>query len=99
MNRGSGVKLLVVILIIAAGIYFSINPIKNQARLGLDLQGGAHVVLQAIPDEGKEITNDDMVKLMAIMRQRVDEFGVSEPVIQREGDDRLIIELAGVDNP
>jgi len=99
MNRGSGIKLLVVVLIIAAGIYFSINPIKNQAKLGLDLQGGAHVVLQAIPDEGKEITNDDMVKLMAIMRQRVDEFGVSEPVIQREGDDRLIVELAGVDNP
>lgn len=99
MNRGSGVKLLVVILIIAAGIYFSINPIISKAKLGLDLQGGAHVVMQAIPDEGVEITNDDMVKLMAIMRQRVDEFGVSEPIIQREGDDRLIVELAGVDNP
>lgn len=99
MNRGSGIKLLAVILIIAAGIYFSINPIKNQAKLGLDLQGGAHVVLQAIPDEGKKVTDDDMVKLTAIMRQRVDEFGVSEPIIQREGDDRLIVELAGVDNP
>ena len=40
-----------------------------------------------------------MVKLTAIMRQRVDEFGVSEPIIQREGSDRLIVELAGVDNP
>ena len=99
MNRGSGIKLLVVILLIAVGIYFSIDPIKNEAKLGLDLQGGAHVVLQAIPDEGKKITNDDMVKLTAIMRQRVDEFGVSEPIIQREGDDRLIVELAGVDNP
>lgn len=99
MNRGNGIKLLLVVLIIAAGIYFSINPIKSQAKLGLDLQGGAHVVLQAIPDGGKKITNEDMVKLKAIMRQRVDEFGVSEPIIQQEGEDRLIVELAGVDNP
>lgn len=99
MNRGSAIKLLAVILVIAAAIYFSINPIKNEAKLGLDLQGGAHVVLQAVPDEGKKITKDDMLKLTAIMRQRVDEFGVSEPIIQPEGDDRLIVELAGVDNP
>jgi preprotein translocase subunit SecD len=99
MNRGSGIKLLAVILLLAAGVYFSIGPIKDGAKLGLDLQGGAHVVLKAIPDEGKNITNDDMVKLTAIMRQRVDEFGVSEPIIQREGSDRLIVELAGVDNP
>lgn len=99
MNRGSGVKLLAIILIVAAAIYLSINPIKSRSNLGLDLQGGAHVVLQAVPQEGKEISDNDMVKLTAVMRKRVDEFGVSEPVIQREGKDRLIIELAGVDDP
>lgn len=99
MNRGNGIKLLAVVILLAAAIYFSVHPIQNGAKLGLDLQGGAHVVLQAIPDEGQKITKDDMTKLTAIMRQRVDEFGVSEPIIQPEGDDRLIVELAGVDNP
>ncbi|MGI6678636.1 MAG: protein translocase subunit SecD [Dehalobacterium sp.] len=99
MNGRNGVKLLAVIILIAVGIYFSINPLISGAKLGLDLQGGAHVVLQAIPDEGTEITDDDMVRLTAIMRQRVDEFGISEPIIQPEGKDRLIVELAGVDNP
>lgn len=99
MNRGSGLKLLLVVIAIFAAIYFSIHPVQNRMNLGLDLQGGAHVVLQAVPDQGKKISEEDMVKLTAIMRKRVDEFGVSEPVIQREGRDRLIVELAGVDNP
>ncbi|MDD4751841.1 MAG: protein translocase subunit SecD [Desulfitobacteriaceae bacterium] len=99
MNRGSGIKLLLIVILIAAAVYFSLDPIKNRTNLGLDLQGGAHVVLQAIPNEGEEITDSDMVKLTAVMRNRVDEFGVTEPIIQPAGNDRLIIELAGVDNP
>jgi preprotein translocase subunit SecD len=99
MNRGNSVKLLVLLILIAAAVYFSINPIKKNTNLGLDLQGGVHVVLKAVPEAGKKVTDDDMVKLIAVMRKRVDELGVSEPRIQREGSDRLIIELAGVDNP
>ncbi|MGI6065419.1 MAG: protein translocase subunit SecD [Bacillota bacterium] len=99
MNRGSGIKLLLIVILIAAAVFFSIDPIKNRTNLGLDLQGGAHVVLQAIPNKGEKITDSDMVKLTAVMRNRVDEFGVSEPIIQPAGNDRLIVELAGVDNP
>jgi preprotein translocase subunit SecD len=95
----SGIKTLITIVIIALAVVFSITPISHNIRLGLDLQGGAQVVLQAVPEEGKTVTNDDMEKLMAVMRQRVDSFGVTEPVLQREGSDRLIIELAGVDDP
>lgn len=99
MNRGNGLKVSLVILIIIVAAYFSVNPIKELTKLGLDLQGGVHVLLQAVPDQGQSITDADMTKLTAIMRNRVDEFGVSEPRIQRQGKDRLIIEIAGVDNP
>jgi preprotein translocase subunit SecD len=68
-------------------------------KLGLDLQGGVHVVLQAQETAGREVTDDDMEQLKSVMRQRVNELGVSEPVIQREGKRRLIVELAGVENP
>ncbi len=99
MKGGSGVKLLVILILIAAAVFFSITPLTEGINLGLDLQGGAQVLLQAVPQAGNEVSSDDMEKLTAVMRKRVDEFGVTEPVIQREGSDRLIIELAGVDNP
>ena len=99
MNSNSGINLTVVLIAIAAAVFFSVAPLAG-INLGLDLQGGLQVVLQAVPNEGTtKISADDMSKLTEVMRKRVDEFGVSEPILQREGDDRLIIELAGVDNP
>ena len=69
-------------------------------RLGLDLQGGMHMVLELDtsklqPDADlSDITN----RALEIVRNRVDEFGVSEPVIQKAGDRRIIVELAGIDD-
>ena len=68
-------------------------------HLGLDLQGGLHVVLRATPSEGQEITADHMEATRDIIAQRVDALGVSEPIVQLEGTDRIIVELPGVDNP
>jgi protein-export membrane protein SecD len=66
-------------------------------HLGLDLQGGMHVVLEADlsqvpPDQAK----DALDRVVEVLRNRVDQFGVSEPVIQKQGDDRIIVDLAGV---
>ena len=99
MKRGSGIKLIITLVLIAAAVFFSIQPIRENINLGLDLQGGASVLLQAVPQEGQTITTEDMEKLTAVMRNRVDEFGVAEPIIQQEGEDRLIVELAGIENP
>ncbi|MGI5892733.1 MAG: protein translocase subunit SecD [Bacillota bacterium] len=99
MKGKSGIKVLITLVIIALAVIFSITPLSQNIKLGLDLQGGAQVVLLAKPEQGQSITSDDMEKLTQVMRKRVDEFGVTEPIIQREGSDRLIIELAGVDNP
>lgn len=98
MKKG-GLWLVIALVAIAALATLSFNYLKDNLQLGLDLKGGAEVVLQAVPDEGEEITYDDMVALQEIMRNRVDSIGVSEPVIQLQGDDRIIIELAGVDDP
>lgn len=99
MKGGSSIKLFLLLIILAAAVIFSIGPIKERINLGLDLQGGAQVLLQAVPREGQSVTGDDMDKLTAVMRKRVDEFGVSEPIIQRQGNDRLIVELAGIEDP
>jgi len=70
---------------------------KKIIHMGLDLQGGMHVVLEADlsqvpPDQAK----DALDRVVEILRNRVDQFGVSEPVIQKQGDDRIIVDLAGV---
>lgn len=98
-NRGNGVKLSLLILAIIAGGIFLFQPLMDSIGLGLDLQGGVHVVLQADPDEGQTVTAEEMKQLQAVMRQRVDELGVSEPIIQLSGSDRLVVELAGIDDP
>tara|TARA_Y100000590_G_scaffold445364_1_gene577398 strand:- start:1280 stop:2560 length:1281 start_codon:yes stop_codon:yes gene_type:complete len=68
-------------------------------KQGLDLQGGLHVVLQADMPPGKTVDAESMEAALAIIENRVNALGVSEPVIQREGDDRLIVELPGIDRP
>jgi preprotein translocase subunit SecD len=71
-------------------------PLKR----GLDLQGGMHLALEideskgAVPDKSKAIDN-----ALKVVRNRIDEFGVSEPVVQKAGSDRIIVELPGIDDP
>lgn len=67
----------------------------NKIKLGLDLRGGTSIVLQA---QGK-IENDTMEKVRDIIERRINSLGVSEPVIQLSGNDKLIVELAGVKDP
>lgn len=68
-------------------------------NLGLDLEGGSHIVLQAEPTEQREI-NDEVMKVISnIIERRVNEMGLTEALIQREGKDRVIVGLPAVDNP
>ena len=70
---------------------------KNSLNLGLDLQGGIHLVLE-VKTEGMEQqeAQDAVAQAQEVIRNRVDQFGVAEPTIQRQGDNRIIIELPGV---
>jgi SecD/SecF fusion protein len=75
------------------------SPAHRKPRLGLDLQGGLEVVLQAVPPKGHTITSQDLDRSVTIMRNRVDKLGVSEPEIRKQGSDQIVIELPGVKNP
>ncbi len=70
---------------------------KRSLNLGLDLQGGIHLVLE-VKTEGMEQqeAQDAVAQAQEVIRNRVDQFGVAEPTIQRQGDNRIIIELPGV---
>jgi len=68
-------------------------------KLGLDLQGGMHLVLEVDDPDGTmtaEAKADMIDRIDRIIRTRIDELGVEEPLIQKVGNDRLIVELAGM---
>jgi len=73
--------------------------LEHSLKLGLDLQGGMHLVLE-LDTEGMNFTNEEakdaISRALEIIRNRVDQFGVSEPLIQLVGDERIIVELPGV---
>jgi len=69
-------------------------------KLGLDLQGGMHLALEI--DEAKQAVankSDALERALKVVRTRIDQFGVSEPVVQKVGNDRIIVELPGIDDP
>jgi preprotein translocase subunit SecD len=76
--------------------------------LGLDLQGGIYLVLEPDYEElerrlERELTQveirDAMRQVMEILRNRIDKFGVSEPSIRTQGEDRIVVELPGSKDP
>ena len=68
-------------------------------KLGLDLRGGTQVLLEAEPIAGQEIDPGSMDTAKLIVENRVNGLGVAEAIVQRQGEERLIVELPGVDNP
>ncbi len=66
-------------------------------RLGLDLLGGTHLVYQAdLSNAGNQSVGDAMAGVRDVIERRVNLFGVAEPLVQIEGKDRLVVELAGI---
>lgn len=98
---------LIILLAIFAGWLALSNPkiqIGDAVRevrvhLGLDLQGGLRVLLQADLPEGTQVTAEQMEVARSIIDKRVNALGVSEPLIQVQGTNRIVVELPGIDNP
>ena len=70
---------------------------KKALHLGLDLQGGMHLVLEVDRSKMNAGEAKDAVdRAMEVLRHRIDQFGVAEPLVQREGEDRIVIQLPGL---
>ncbi len=66
-------------------------------RLGLDLQGGMHLVMEVDKSElSADEAEDALDRALEVIRNRVDQFGVSEPSIQKQGENRILVQLPGV---
>ena len=85
------------ILAVAGLMAFYAFPLDKRINLGLDLKGGMHLLLRV--DTGKlseEARQGAVERAVEILRNRIDEFGVREPVIQKQGQDEIVVQLPGI---
>ena len=102
MTRRSAVFVLALVVAALVGVGLlavPASPFHKEATLGLDLQGGLEVTLQAVPPKDRDLTSEDLDRSVEIMRSRVDRLGVAEPEIRTQGDDQIAIQLPGVKDP
>src|SRR3954464_14383279 len=85
---------LVGVLLVAAIVVIT----STKTREGLDLKGGVELVYQAKPTKFAKVSGDSISRTLDIMRDRVDQLGVSEPEIQRSGPDQVVVSLPDVKN-
>ena len=76
----------------------SFAPIKDQIKLGLDLSGGVYVVMEAQTDAAGEELKKLMTQTQAVIEERVNQMGLSEPVVTIEGSNRIRVELPGAED-
>ena len=94
MPRPSARRALLVRGLLALGVLAAstFTLLTVPPRLGLDLRGGTQIVLET----PSEATSDATDRAMEVLRRRVDELGVTEPVLARSGDHRIVVELPGM---
>jgi len=96
MSNAFGWRLLAVVAVLASAV---VLVATRPVRLGLDLQGGTQIVLEARDTERQKVDGDTVSRTLEVLRRRVDALGVTEPSLQRSGNRRIIVELPGVADP
>jgi preprotein translocase subunit SecD len=77
---------------------FSDPPTPIDTRLGLDLQGGLRGEYRAIPTADHAVSAGDLETIRTIIENRINQYGVAEPLVQTQGSDRIVVEIPGVTN-
>jgi preprotein translocase subunit SecD len=96
MQKQRSLLALIVVLVIAA----IVTIVKFPVALGLDLQGGSQLTIQVKPtEEIKQIGERELEAVKTVVENRVNGLGVSEPVIQTVGQDQILVQLPGVNDP
>ena len=72
---------------------------EDTISLGLDLVGGSSVTFKAIPENGKDLSSDDLNKAVDILRKRLDDGNYNEATVAVIGTDKIRVEIPGIDNP
>ena len=99
LRKNSFAKLVAIIAVIVGVFFYYVSPLAHSIKQGLDLQGGTHVVLEAVDTPEAQVNEDAVQRVVKIIEKRVNELGLTEPIIQRQGERRIIVELPGIKDP
>ncbi|HLD56350.1 MAG TPA: hypothetical protein VJA00_01900, partial [Candidatus Omnitrophota bacterium] len=89
-------KVILIFAVAGLSIYFAYPP-QEKVNLGLDLKGGMHLLLQVETDKVSEKHREGAVeRAVEIIQNRIDQFGVREPYITKQGKDQIVVQLPGL---
>jgi preprotein translocase subunit SecD len=95
--RAATILLVVVALVVGTGYWFTVvDPVTNHLKQGLDLQGGIQLVLRGVDSEVGPATPETVARARDVIERRINRLGVSEPLIQMDGRNRIIVALPDV---
>ncbi|MEU2108650.1 protein translocase subunit SecD [Streptomyces sp. NPDC019507] len=96
MTRTTVVRAVLAALVLLASVFIALT---QSPRLGLDLQGGTRMVLEARDTATAKADADTTDRTVEVLRQRIDALGVAEPTLTRSGENRIVVELPDVQDP
>jgi SecD/SecF fusion protein len=89
-------KVLLILALIGLSVYF-VYPPQEKIHLGLDLKGGMHILLEVETDKVSEKHREGAVdRAVEIIQNRIDQFGVREPYITKQGKNQIVVQLPGL---
>jgi len=93
---------VIALFIVILGVCFHYifrDGIQNSIKLGLDLRGGTQIILKPVETGTEEVTDEAIDKAQLIILNRIDRLGISEPLVTRDFNRNIIVQLPGVDDP
>ncbi|MER7815443.1 protein translocase subunit SecD, partial [Streptomyces sp. NPDC096153] len=96
MTRTTVVRAVLAALVLLASVFIALT---QSPRLGLDLQGGTRMVLEARDTATAKADAATTDRTVEVLRQRIDALGVAEPTLTRSGENRIVVELPDVQDP
>ena len=96
MERKVVYKSILILAILGICAYFTF-PLNKRINLGLDLKGGMHLLLKVDTTHLAGLAKEEAAeRAVEVIRNRIDEFGVREPSIQKQGEDEIVVQLPGI---
>lgn len=99
VKKGRIAAFFLIVALLAGLVVTTVMDVAKEIKLGLDLQGGFEVLYEVHPAHEGDVIDDDVLKsTVTALNQRINVIGVSEPNVAIEGDSRIRVQLAGVED-
>ncbi len=100
-NKKTNITVIIIFVIIIGLCFYYIfrDSVAESIKLGLDLKGGTQIILKPVVQGAEGITDEDIDRAETIIRDRIDKLGISEPLVTRDYNQNIIVQLPGVDDP